>query len=59
MRVIGEGSVGEIVVCIGYLFKKLLQKSTALSFLGTIFSDVVVAAMSLSNHDGNGGENVT
>ena len=44
-----------LVVCV----KKLLQKSIALSFLRTIFSDVLVAAMSLSNHDGNGGENVT
>jgi len=45
VRVIGEGSVGEIVVCIGYLFKKLLQKSIVLSFLGTIaFAVFVVVA---------------
>ena len=36
MRVIGEGSVGEIVVCIGYLLKEFMQKSIALSFLGSI-----------------------
>ena len=42
MRVIGEGSVGEIVVCIGYLFKKLLQERTALLFLGTTAFAVVV-----------------
>ena len=42
MRVIGEGSVGEIVVCIGYLLKKLLQKSIAWSFLGSIAFAVVV-----------------
>ena len=45
MRVIGEGSVGEIVVCIGYLYKKLLQKNIALSFLGTIVFDILVAVI--------------
>ena len=53
MRVIGEGSVGEIVVCIGYLFKKLLQERTALLFLGTTaFAVVVVIKLPLDDlHD--------
>ena len=53
MRVIGEGSVGEIVVCIGYLFKKLLQRSIALSFLGTTaFAVFVVIKLPLDDlHD--------
>ena len=53
MRVIGEGSVGEIVVCIGYLLKEFMLKSIALSFLGSIaFAVVVVIASTLDGlHD--------
>ena len=53
MRVIGEGSVGEIVVCIGYLLKEFMQKSIALSFLGSIaFTVFVVIKLPLDDlHD--------
>ena len=53
MRVIGEGSVGEIVVCIGCLFKKFMQKSIAWSFLeSTAFAVVVVIKLPLDDlHD--------
>ena len=50
MRVIGEGSVGDIVVCTGYLFKTFMQKSIALSFLGSIaFAIVVVIKLPLDD----------
>ena len=53
MRVIGEGSVGEIVVCIGYLLKEFMQKSIAVSFFGSIaFAVVVVIKLPLDDlHD--------